>query len=245
MITSESPTDWRDLQSKVASLLKGCMFDVEIEKKIEGARGTIDIDVYAEEIIGGRRYAIACECKYWTAKIPQSVIHGFRTVISDVGANLGYIITTSGFQSGSITASNFSNIKLLTWPGFQKEFEETWYPHYLARAHSLLAILEVDFGQFSHLQDDDKKQMNEIVKKAHKFRSAMQYLIDSYYKNLPLVTCLTPADLKQAREVVPEQFLHITAPKQMLEAIDAYNHESYARACEIYARNRHRKIQHP
>jgi restriction system protein len=62
------------------------------------------------------------------------VIHSFRTVVSDIGANIGYIIAPSGFQSGSVNASEFTNIKLVTWEEFQNEFEETWLCVYFSEA---------------------------------------------------------------------------------------------------------------
>ncbi|WP_369857685.1 hypothetical protein [Candidatus Thalassolituus haligoni] len=42
-----------------------CGFNVELEKKIETVRGDVELDVYAEEVIKGRKYSIAVECKNW------------------------------------------------------------------------------------------------------------------------------------------------------------------------------------
>src|SRR5687768_3242495 len=119
MITTEQPSDWKDLQNKVGEILHQCGFSVEVEKTIQTVRGQIELDVYAEENIKGRRYSIICECKFWKSNIPQNVIHGFRTVINDLGCNAGYIITTSDFQSGSTNATEFTNVELLTWENFQ------------------------------------------------------------------------------------------------------------------------------
>jgi hypothetical protein len=60
-LTNKQPQDWKDLQNKVAEILSECGFNVEME--VETARGKGEIDVYAEEIIMGRKYSIACECK--------------------------------------------------------------------------------------------------------------------------------------------------------------------------------------
>ncbi|MCB9333861.1 MAG: restriction endonuclease [Lewinellaceae bacterium] len=70
------------------------------------------MDVYAEETIKGRKYSIICECKHWKSNIPQSVIHGFRTVTADLGCNIGYIITTSDFQLGATKAAELTNVEL-------------------------------------------------------------------------------------------------------------------------------------
>src|SRR6516162_241671 len=99
MITSRQPEGWQELQEAVGAVLRECGFTVEIEKKLDAARGTVEIDVYSEEVVNGRKYVILCECKHWNHRVPQSVIHGFRSVIADSGANLGYIVSSAGFQS--------------------------------------------------------------------------------------------------------------------------------------------------
>jgi len=130
MITNTSPDNWKDLQNEVGEILSQCGFTVEVEKKVTTARGEAELDVYAEEIIKGRKYTIICECKFWKSKIPQSIIHGFRTILSDTGANKGYIICLKGFQSGSVKAANFTNLDLVTWEEFQSAFCNSWIENY-------------------------------------------------------------------------------------------------------------------
>lgn len=132
MITASIPNDWRDLQNQVAQILAECGFDTEIEKSLATVRGDVEIDVYAEENVKGRKYIILSECKHWKANIPKNVIHGFRTVLQDAGANSGYIIVTSDFQSGAFTAAELTNIELVTWEQFQEQFSESWLENYFS-----------------------------------------------------------------------------------------------------------------
>lgn len=132
MISSSAPSDWRELQREAGLILSQCGFTVEVEKKLRTVRGNVELDVYAEETVRGRKYSIACECKHWKSNVPQSVIHSFRTVVSDVGANIGYVISLKGFQSGSFDASELTNLKLVSWKEFQEAFCETWLVHYLS-----------------------------------------------------------------------------------------------------------------
>src|ERR1051325_9219793 len=119
LLTACTPATWQELQTDVAAILKECGFSVEIEKTVKSVRGSVEIDVYGEEDINGRKHKIACECKHWKASVPQTVIHAFRTVIADIGANVGYLISSGGFQSGSLTAAELTNLELLTWEQFQ------------------------------------------------------------------------------------------------------------------------------
>ncbi|GLU57276.1 restriction endonuclease [Dyadobacter frigoris] len=132
ILTTKQPQDWKDLQNKVSAILQQCGFKVEKEKTTETARGKVELDVYAEETIKGRKYSIVCECKYWKSNIPQNVIHGFRTIINDLGCNIGYVITTSDFQTGSVNTSEYTNVELLTWESFLALFFESWYESYFS-----------------------------------------------------------------------------------------------------------------
>ena len=132
MITANIPENWRDLQACVAEILSQCGFNVDLERVIELGRGKAEIDVYAEEAHRGRLNRIICECKYWKAAVPQQIVHAFRTVTSDVGANASYIIALSGFQSGAHEAVQRTNLRLVTWKEFQDEFETTWLDTFFA-----------------------------------------------------------------------------------------------------------------
>jgi len=127
MITSHVPDDWRDLQNEVARVLNECGFIVEVEKTVSTVRGDVEIDVCAEEQIDGRKYSIVCECKHWKTRVPQNVVHGFRTVVADIGTNVGYTISTAGFQEGAYEATDKTNVSLVSWTEFQDTFEKSWY----------------------------------------------------------------------------------------------------------------------
>lgn len=130
MITTRQPESWRELQPLVGEILSECGFAVEIEKVVRSVRGHVEIDVYAEESVKGRKYRVLVECKHWQANVPQTVVHAFRTVISETGANVGYIVASSGFQSGAQAAVDLTNIDLVTWQEFLNRFEDTWWENF-------------------------------------------------------------------------------------------------------------------
>jgi restriction system protein len=131
MITSRTPASWRELQQDVALILTEAGFAAEVEKVVQNVRGKAEIDVYAEETIQGRRYTILVECKNWSSAVPQNVVHGFRTVVTDTGANAGYIVSANGFQPGAVAAAEQTNVRLVTWNEFQGIFEAAWLEHHL------------------------------------------------------------------------------------------------------------------
>ena len=119
-IFDEEPTDWKDLQDKVACVLELCGFNVETPKKIQTGRETIEVDVYAKNA----EMTIICECKYWESRVPQSVALSFRTLVIDIGANKGIIIAKTGFQSGAYQSVKSTNIELMTWLEFENYYKE-------------------------------------------------------------------------------------------------------------------------
>ncbi|AEG15864.1 restriction endonuclease [Desulfofundulus kuznetsovii DSM 6115] len=131
MIEPMPPGDWRDLQKAVAQILAESGLSVESEKTIDTVRGTANIDVFAVDHSQMPPITYLCECKHWKSSVPKTVVHSFRTIVSDYGANWGLIISSAGFQAGAYAAARNTNILLLDWQGFQELFVERWYRHYL------------------------------------------------------------------------------------------------------------------
>jgi len=125
-VYSHSPKDWKDLQNNVAKLLSEIGYDTEVEKNIQTIRETINIDVYAIDIKKIPQSTILCECKHWNNPVPKTIVHAFRTTVSDYGANHGIIISKAGFQSGTYEAVKNTNIMLFDWEHFQEYFKIRW-----------------------------------------------------------------------------------------------------------------------
>ncbi len=164
MITTVIPDNWQQLQMEVGRILEECGFQVEVEKKVQTVRGKVELDIYAEERVDGRIYSIICECKHWKSRVPQTVIHGFRTVVSDIGANVGYIVSLAGFQEGAFDASELTNVELVTWKEFQTAFEKSWFKEYFSpqiaeRLDPLLTYAEPILPQwFPDLSKEDQQR---------------------------------------------------------------------------------------
>ena len=127
MIEPTVPRTWKDLQKNVARILSESGFVAATPKVVTTVRGEVEIDVFAEDHSVKPVTTYFCECKHWKMAVPKSVVHGFRTVMDDYGANWGLIISSKGFQSGAYEASKNSNTKLLDWVEFQNLFVERWY----------------------------------------------------------------------------------------------------------------------
>lgn len=127
-ITSETPKNWKELQSLVCKYLNESGYKAEETKTINLVRGNVEVDVYAtadDELIK----TFLCECKFWDSPIPKEKVHAFRSVISDSGATLGIIISKSGFQKGAVDAAYCSNVLLKNWDSFIDMISKQWLRH--------------------------------------------------------------------------------------------------------------------
>ncbi|WP_407643408.1 restriction endonuclease [Cytobacillus dafuensis] len=58
--------------------------------------------------------------------LSDTVIHSFRTVVSDYSSQHGLIIARKGFQAGAYEATKNTNIHLLAWQELLSFFEKRW-----------------------------------------------------------------------------------------------------------------------
>lgn len=237
MITTSIPNDWGQLQSEVGRILGECSFTVAVEKKVHTVRGDVELDVYAEEEVLGRRYSIICECKYWKTRVPQNVIHAFRTVVADSGANMAYIVSSSGFQQGAFRASDLTNIRLVTWEEFQHEFQRTWIekffsPQITERLDALLTYTEPILPLwFPNLAEADKQKYLALHKRYEQFGWLIMGFTtygrwgrENDFPSLPIIERLPPGSTLS--EEVPPEILKETGYLQFLEAATEYGEKA-------------------
>lgn len=232
MITRKVLENWRSLQIEVGQILTECKFTVEVEKKIKSPRGGVEIDVFAEECVHGRKYVIACECKFWRKSIPQTVIHSFRTVVQEVGANIGYVISKEGFQSGAFSASEFTNIKLVTWEEFQANFETCWLEEHFSkkideRLHPLMTYSEPFLPRWFELMSEGDKKAYITLKEKYDFFGMLMQSLGPYsrqitkepFPSLPIIDWLKPDPII---ETIPNEILSETGYKEFLNLAIEY-----------------------
>ena len=238
MITCNVPDSWQSLQTEVGRILEECGFSVEVEKKIQSARGVVELDVYAEETVRGRKYAIACECKHWKSRIPQTVVHGFRTVVQEIGANIGYIVSMEGFQSGAVAAGDLTNLKLVTWQEFQNIFEESWFEEFFTKQideklDGLMTYAEPFLPMwFEKMSDEDKAKYYSLKEKYDLFGMIMQSLgpYSRMFRKEQIPTLPLRARLKidPILSTIPDRILDETAYRELLDASVAYGEAALA-----------------
>lgn len=104
--------DWRKHQETTAELFRSLGCSAEVDKLVVGARAKHKIDVWVVFSRFGFQNKWAIECKHWNSNVPKEKVLALRSIVEDVGADRGFIISKSGFQSGAIRAAAYTNITL-------------------------------------------------------------------------------------------------------------------------------------
>jgi hypothetical protein len=165
------PSDWHELQVLVGQFFSEIGCHVEIDKRIELVRGQKDIDVYIEDSLVEPHALYLCECKHWKRAVTQEVVHSFRTVMSDAGATLGYVVALNGFQSGAHIASRQTNIRLVTFTELQTVFFTRWYSAMVLSSRRIFDLLFPYWDQTGGRMprrvwsSDDRQQFRTLMQK--------------------------------------------------------------------------------
>jgi hypothetical protein len=166
------PQSWQDLQRCVAQTFSEIGCQVHTAAKVNLPRGSVDLDVFVVDCTTVPHANYVCECKNWGRRIPKSVVHGFRTVVSELGAHRGFLISRNGFQSGAREAARFTNIDLVNWRQFQELLFDRWLEGVTHRlnplfisAHELMDPNNVGLWKLRECTEASYTEWNTICKR--------------------------------------------------------------------------------
>ena len=92
---------WEEYQHQAAELLRELGFTAEVNASLTEANGAVHaIDVAARRTVAGVELLWIVECKYWNKPVPIEKVVALRTLVLDLGADRGLLMSESGFQSG-------------------------------------------------------------------------------------------------------------------------------------------------
>lgn len=147
LIENPKPADWKALQMSVCRLFTEIGLTAAVEKKIVTPRGEVEVDVWAMDEGSVDKITYLVECKNWAGGIPQAVVHSFTTVMREVGANIGFIVSQQGLQAGATKYTASTNIQGFTYEELQRRYLSIWISKYFmhrlgVEVDSLLQYLE-------------------------------------------------------------------------------------------------------
>ncbi|MDX8495316.1 restriction endonuclease [Mesorhizobium sp. VK22B] len=187
LITSQIPESWEQLELLVTAILSECGMEARRQIALDLPRGTVDVDVLAEENVDGIIHRTICECKNWQHNIPKDVVHAFRTVMQETGAHRGYIVSKVGFQSGAILAAHSTNIELVTFAEFQEKHFEKWIKTQLWAIEEEIGAFNTYYEPlgppgYSKLANDEERAAYDAVFEKYAFAGLMLQPFSPYLR---------------------------------------------------------------
>jgi hypothetical protein len=193
MIFNSEPNSWQELQNYVAQLFTECGFATKVSETVELARGNKEIDVLAVDLDSDYRPIIMVECKYWSSAVKQETIHSFRTVVSDYGGNIGYIVSKSGFQAGSYEAVKKTNIRLVSLTDLEVAYFDKWIramvQKYLPLADFVFPYWDPVGGKMPQENARNFWEMSQLVHRAYEPICSLgpwEFMNGEFRRNYPM-----------------------------------------------------------
>ncbi len=230
LITSNAPESWEELEQTVTEILRECGMESDRNVHLKLPRGSVDIDVVAKETNDGIQSTIVCECKNWKTNIPREIVHAFRTVMQEIGANQGYIVSKEGFQLGAYEAAEATNIRLVTFQQFQELFFAKWYKKRLWSIEHKISNFNVYYEPigrpgFNLLDNDQEREAYLSVWNEYAYAGLLMMSFSPYMSlagrelappDLPVIM----AQVEEAGYLLPEAVKTATGYRELLSMLE-------------------------
>jgi len=103
---------WKEYQKQAAAFFTRLGLETNVELAVEGARGVHKVDVNVSGSYHGIDFYWIVECKAWKSNVPKEKVMALSSIVQDLGADRGFLLSEKGFQSGAIRAAQKTNITL-------------------------------------------------------------------------------------------------------------------------------------
>ena len=103
---------WSQYQDEVAGFFRFLGLEAETNQRVDGVRTVHNVDVVVRSRHAGVEVLWLVECKYWQTRITKDKVLAIREIVNDTGADRGFIMAESGFQSGALEAACYTNVML-------------------------------------------------------------------------------------------------------------------------------------
>lgn len=106
---------WYEFQELIAEHFRSLGAMAKTNVSLDGVRTQHDIDVLVVTKFLGADIKWVVEAKCWKSNVPKEKVLALRTVVDEVGADKGFLVSAKGFQTGAIEAALKTNIQLVTF----------------------------------------------------------------------------------------------------------------------------------
>ena len=154
--------DWEKYQHQASWLLGELGFTTEVNARLTEANGAANmIDVAARRTVAGVDLLWIIECKYWNKPVDMGAVRDLRTLVLDLGADRGLLMSESGFQSGAIMTAKQKNITLTSLDDLRENADDEILAARFAVAERRL--IELTFRVNEDLRPSADSQLRRMI----------------------------------------------------------------------------------
>jgi hypothetical protein len=105
-------SNWRDYENEIYEMLAakaeaGAVIDFDVKRPGRLSETDRQIDVWLEGTLAGGvlpdHVSLAVDCKCWNSTVNVPDVERFMGTLEDVGADIGFLVTTTGFSAAART----------------------------------------------------------------------------------------------------------------------------------------------
>ncbi len=147
-------TDWKQYQEEAAAFFRSLGLNSKVNHVVEGVRSKHAIDVYVTFDRWGMRHTWIVECKCHARAITKADVETLKSIASEVGASLAFLLSESGFQSGALDAARKTNVVLSSLEELRtKSRDDVMREALIALENRSLALQEKLFREFMSVEE--------------------------------------------------------------------------------------------
>ena len=163
-MTTEEPTKWKRFEQKAFEIQKSVSpanADIKFGDLILGvdSKTNRQIDISIRTNVGSYSILIVVECKDYKTPVDVTAVEAFISVLRDVRANKGVMISAKGFSEAAVTLAAHHDVDLLRLIDTESvEWgADVSMPGLLERAY--IEAYSLGFSNFMEIPIEPKKQM--------------------------------------------------------------------------------------
>lgn len=124
-LTGMAPA-WKEYQEATAAQFRALGLTADTDQRLEGVRGVHAVDVAVRGNRAGMKFLWVVECKRWKTNVPKSAVATLSSIVQDLGADRGILMSEKRFQSGAVALARGSNITLTRLAVMKEDTYREW-----------------------------------------------------------------------------------------------------------------------
>lgn len=124
MRNKREESEWYKFQEEIKNHFESLGATASSNVRIQGSRGYHDIDVLIRPKFFGKEIIWIVEAKNWTSNVSKEKAMALHSVVQDIGADRGFIISSKGFQKGAYEYVKNTNISLVNFEDFKNSTKD-------------------------------------------------------------------------------------------------------------------------